>query len=308
MRFGLDFGGTNLKLGVFDESGETVVFSEFPLRDMKTSGDLLDNIMKTVKEFVAGYPLTVAGLAIKGMVDTRTGMVKDDIGAGLLLAGVDLREFFSRELKVPVAIDNDARAYAWGEYRFGAGKGSRVMVCMTLGTGLGCSLVSDAKPYEGSDPLGGVLGGHLTIDRNGPECLCGSRGCLELYCSAPALTQRITERFPKFSGESALRSYFHAYDEHDKKYREVLNEFQDNLALGVVNVIHAYGPDTVVIGGGVMKSSEIILPGLIERVHKRAWTVPRGSVGIYAAKLGNKAAALGAAFHPSIRKDVAKVE
>jgi glucokinase len=303
MRFGLDFGGTNLKLGVFDDDGDTKKFEELSVSDLRTNGDLIDNILKTVKHFVAGYHLTVAGLAIKGMVNTHTGVVEDDIGAGLLLAGIDLRGLFSRELGIPVAIDNDARAYAWGEYMFGAGKGSRVMVCMTLGTGLGCALVADGKPYEGSDPLGGVLGGHLTIDRNGPECPCGSRGCLELYCSATAFTRQVSERIPELSGGDTLRSFFLSYDKSNEVQRGLLEEFQENLALGVVNVIHAYGPDRVVIGGGVMKSSEIILPGLIERVRKRAWTVPRGRVGIFAAKLGNKAATLGAAFHPSIKGD-----
>jgi len=301
MRFGMDFGGTNLKLAIFTEDGGTVSFEELPIKSLIKDGAIIDGLVNTVVGFVAGHTIDAGGLAIKGMVDTRKGTVADDIGAGSLLAGMNVREIFSDALGVPVAMDNDARSYAWGEYLFGAGKGSRVMVCMTLGTGIGCSLVHGGKPYEGTDPLSGLLGGHITIDRNGPECPCGSRGCLELYCSATALKEEIRSRYPELNSGDSVPAFFDAAARKRLPYSILLNEFQENLALGIVNVIHAYGPDTVVIGGGVMKSNEIILPHVIEIVHKRAWTFPRKSVKIAASKLGNRSAVLGAAFHYTLQ-------
>jgi glucokinase len=172
---------------------------------------------------------------------------------------------------------------------------------MTLGTGLGCALVADGIPYEGSNLLGGILGGHISIDRNGIECPCGNRGCLERYCSATAFKERVVKAHPEFEKESEiLPNFFHALKQNQNKYQETLNAFQEDLAIGIVNVIHAYGPDVIVLGGGVMNSSEQILPGLIELVHKRAWTFPRDNVKLYPAELGNKAAALGVAFHPRL--------
>ena len=302
MRFGMDYGGTNLKAGLFDEAGEAVVFEQTPLRAY-TEGDLLANLVAYARRLTEGHGVTAGGLAIKGLVDPALGGVAEDIGEGELLAGRDLRAAFSDALGVPFAVENDARAYAWGEARFGAGRGARVMACLTLGTGVGCALVAHGRPYAGADPLGGILGGHLTIDRHGPECPCGSRGCLELYCSATAFAARVADAHPDLRGPAStdtLPAFFAALRAGRAEYRPTLDAFLDDLALGVVNVVHAYGPERVVIGGGVMNSADLILPGLEARVHRRAWTVPRGRVAVAAAALGNRAAALGAAFHPSL--------
>ncbi len=300
MRFGMDFGGTNLKAGVFTEAGESVVFEQTPLRTHRR-GDLLENLIVYALRLSGGYDLEAGGLAIKGLVDPEAGRVVEDIGEGSLLAGADLGSAFGQALGVPFAVENDARAYAWGEWRFGAGRGTEVMACLTLGTGVGGALVAHGAPYVGADPLGGILGGHLSIDRHGPRCPCGSRGCLELFCSATAFKAHLREAHPDLiGGTDILPRFFDAVRDEGTPYRATLDAYLDDLALGIVNVIHAFGPDLVVLGGGVMKSADLLLPGLNERVGDRAWTVPRGRVRVVAAELGNRAAALGAAFHPSL--------
>ncbi len=302
MRFGMDFGGTNLKAGVFTEVGESVVFEQTPLR-AHLQGDLLENLIVYALRLAGGYDVVAGGLAIKGLVDARAGRVVEDIGEGALLAGADLRGVFGQALGVPFAVENDARAYAWGEWRFGAGQGREVMACLTLGTGLGGALVAHGAPYAGADPLGGILGGHLSIDRHGPRCACGSRGCLEVFCSATALKARVQAAHPDLAAAGIgdlLPAFFGAVRRQGAPYQSTLGAYLDDLALGVVNTIHAFGPDLVVLGGGVMNSADCILPGLVERVDAGAWTVPRGRVGVVAAALGNRAAALGAAFHPML--------
>ena len=305
MRFGMDYGGTNVKAGLFAEDGGVVAFEQAPLRTF-TEGDLLANLVEHALRVAGGADLTAGGLAIKGLVDPGAGRVVEDIGEGSLLAGRDLRAAFGEALGVPFAVENDARAYAWGEWRFGAGRGTGVMACVTLGTGLGCALVAHGAPYAGADPLGGILGGHLSIDRHGPECPCGQRGCAELFCSATALAARVRDAHPGLAAADAARdadpllAFFGAVRDGDAAARATLGAYLDDLAIAVVNVVHAYGPERVVLGGGVMRSADLVLPGLTERVHARAWTVPRRSVGLAAAALGNRAAALGAAFHPSL--------
>ncbi len=298
-RFGMDYGGTNVKAGVFLEDGTVLRFEQKPLSEF-SSGELLENLLAFAAEVSRGHALQAGGFAIKGLVDSRKGTVEEDIGAGSLLAGIDLRAAFSGALGVPFVLENDARAYAWGEWLFGAGRGARVMACMTLGTGIGCAVVADGRPYRGAGQTGGLLGGHLSIDRNGPQCPCGNRGCLELYCSATALHHRLRELHPELAGKSedVLAGFFGHVREKDSRYESSFLEFIDNLALGVVNVVHAYGPDVVVVGGGVMKSADVILPPLVERVHRMAWTYPRGSVRIGSARLHERAAALGVAFFP----------
>lgn len=295
----MDYGGTNVKAGVFSEDGSVLEFREQPLAAVASGGELLDNLLTFARDVARGYALESGGLAIKGLVNSERGVVEEDVGAGSWLAGIDLRAAFSEALGAPWVIENDARSYAWGEWMFGGGRGAKTMVCMTLGTGVGCSVVAGGRPYRGGNQFGALLGGHLTIDRNGPPCPCGNRGCLELYCSATALHQQILERHPGLGTPAdSLAEFFTRVRHGDRQYTATFETFIDNLALGVVNVIHAYGPDVVVLGGGVMKSADVILPPLRGQVTRMAWTVPRGSVSIRPARLDNRAAALGVAFFP----------
>lgn len=299
MRLGIDYGGTNIKFGIFHDDASEVLFRQEKLSDFIEQGQLLDNLIDYTTSIVEDCPVEAGGLGIKGLVDPHRGIIHNDIGAGELLAGKDLRNAFKNALNIPFVIDNDARAYAWGEWRFGAGKGSNPMVCMTLGTGIGSALITNGKPYKGIDPSSALLGGHISIDRNGPPCPCGSRGCLESYCSAAAFNQRVKAAHRELADlAEPLPTFFNELRKGNTAYRATLNAFQKDLALGIVNLVHAYGPETVVLGGGVMNSSDLILPEVIEMVHNMVWTHPRRSVKIRAAVLGNRAAAIGMAFHP----------
>lgn len=297
MRFGMDYGGTNLKTGLFNEDGSVISFTEKKLADLIAPGNLLQNLINHSKNIIGNNKIECGGLAIKGLVNTSAGVVESDIGAGDILAGINLKEIFSNELGFPFFIENDARAYAWGEYKFGAGVGCNALACVTLGTGLGCALVINGKTYYGSDSSGGLLGGHISIDRNGPECTCGNIGCLELFCSATALSKKVKTQIPELKNEiEPLPQFFDFVKEGRSVPCAVFNEFIDNLSIGIVNIIHAYGPDVVVIGGGVLNSADIILPRLIPLVNKRAWTYPKNKVKLRCSKLGNNAAAIGVAF------------
>jgi len=300
MRLGIDFGGTNLKVGVFDQHGKVHAFHELKVSSINRN-NFAENLVREVADLVKPFKFEKGGFSSKGMIDTQAGMVLNDIGAGSLLVGVPIGQLFSEELGIPFTVDNDARAYALGEDQFGAGKPYNVTACMTLGTGVGCTLIKDGKPFIGSDPLTGLLGGHLTIDRNGPVCSCGSRGCLELYCSATALHKRIKLEMPIAGRLDPLPEFFRLGSVGSEPYAGLLKEFQSNLSLGIVNVIHAFGPEVVVLGGGVMKSAEMILPAVIEQVSAMAWTYPRKKVKILPSLLGNKAAAMGMAFHPVLK-------
>lgn len=297
MRFGIDYGGTNIKAGVFDENGLPIKFVAKKLTDFSSSGNLLENLITHAKNVIENNQIKSGGLAIKGLINTETGVLENDIGAGQLLAGINLKKAFADELGFPFTVENDARAYAWGEYKFGAGKGSKALVCMTLGTGYGCSLIADGKPYCGSDSSGGLLGGHISIDKNGPECSCGNKGCLELYCSATALNAKVKKVHSSLKDyEDVLPEFFNRVKLGEEEFLNTFNEFIDDLSIGIVNAIHAYGPDVVVLGGGVMNSADVILPPLTKLVHQRAWTVPKNKVEIKKSLLGNNAAAIGVAF------------
>lgn len=296
MRLGIDFGGTNVKFGLFNEDGSTHKFIVRKLSELMNGKGLLENFLDETKHFINGQKLRSGGLSIKGLIDRQTGRLLEDVGAADAFRGVNLREAFGARLNIPFAVDNDARSYAMGEWKFGAGRNLNSVIIMTLGTGVGCAAIINGKLFSSDSPVSGVLGGHLSIDRNGPDCPCGNKGCLELYCSASALEREVSNKFPELqNSENTLKAFFES-SVNNTAYKTVLNKFQEDLAIGIVNVIHAYGVDKVILGGGMMKSHEKILPELIPMVRKRAWTIPRGAVEILPAELGDKAACMGAAF------------
>ncbi len=298
MKLGLDLGGTNLKMGIFDESGEEQKFRNVPVSEIPDQGGLWQGILETAASFATSHRLSGVGLSIKGLV-ASDGTMCDDIGLAALFRGQNLKHSLQDRFGLPSRVVNDARAYGWGEYKFGSGKGSKVMICLTLGTGVGCSIVSDGKPWMGADPTGGILGGHISIDRNGPECACGNRGCLEGYCSAPALRERIVKAHSELVDEKdVLASFFSNIRKGEEAYKPVLEAWASDLTLGIVSLVHTCGADLVVIGGGVSESSDVYLPLVRDLVHQRAWTWPRGRTRIETAALDNRAAALGAAFFP----------
>lgn len=296
MRMGIDLGGTNLKTGLFDEDGSVVDKGTYPVSGLDNPYGLWESVCGSITGFQGNREITRAGLSVKGLI-SEEGVMCDDIGLGNLLRGINLKLDLESKLGVPVSVANDARASGWGEYRFGAGQGSTIMVCLTLGTGLGCSVVSHGKPWMGKDPTSGILGGHICIDRNGPECLCGNRGCFEGYCSATAFRNRVTDRHPGLAAEpDPIIAFFAVYKQDPATYFPVLKSWIDDMALGIVSLIHTTGADTVVIGGGLTESADQFLPALRQEVHKRAWTWPRCTVRIEIATLRTHAAALGAAF------------
>ncbi|MBI1938840.1 MAG: ROK family protein [Ignavibacteriales bacterium] len=297
MRIGIDFGGTNVKFGLFEENGTTNKFSVKKLVELKSSNNLLlFNLLEETKKFIGDEKISCGGLSIKGLVNRKTGALINDIGAANEFAGVNLQKIFSEKLSTPFVIDNDARAYAFGEWRFGTGRNFDSVIVMTLGTGVGCAAVIDGKLFGSENPTSGVLGGHISIDRNGDECACGSRGCLELYCSASAFEKKVLNTFPELNEKETPLKIFFDESEKNSEYKILLEEFRENLAIGIINIIHAYGIDKIILGGGLMKSHEKIIPGLIEIVRRRAWTVPKGNVEILPAQLEDKAACIGAAF------------
>lgn len=296
MRIGIDFGGTNIKFGLFEEDGSTYKFSVKKLVDLKNSNGLLLNLLEETKKFAGNENISCGGLAIKGLINRKTGELINDVGAANEFAGINLQKLFSLKLKIPFIVDNDARSYAFGEWKFGAGKNFNSVIVMTLGTGIGCAAVIDRRLFGSENPMSGVLGGHISIDRNGAECPCGSKGCLELYCSASALEKKVLNKFPELiEKENPLKTFFDESDSN-KEYKTVAYEFRENLAIGIINVVHAYGINRVILGGGLMNSHDKIIPALTGIVKRRAWTVPKGNIEILHSKLEDRAACIGAAF------------
>jgi glucokinase len=268
-----DLGGTRLKAGVV--VGERVEHIVAP--SLERPGDAQAVVAQMVdvgRSLAAGRPLLAVGAAVKGIVSAESGRILEVNEPLRSLSGLDLGAELRRAFGVAVAIENDARLFAYGELAYGAGRGVRNLVGVTLGTGVGVGVALDGVLLSGGRGVLGILGGHVSIDWQGPECDCGSRGCLELYVAGPRASELLSA---------------------DPVDSEALDRFTRALALGLVNLVHAYDPDVVVIGGGLAHRAELYLDGVREEVARRAWTIPRGRVRIELSALGEEAALLGAA-------------
>ena len=188
----------------------------------------------------------------------------------------------------------------WGEWAHGAGRGSCNMVCLTLGTGIGSGVVMGGRVLRGPRGVAGILAGHLTVQVDGPRCICGNLGCLEALIGTGGLI-RAAGLALATGRPSALRDgpldpvRIFAAAAGDAPAREVVRDFARRLGAGVVTMIHACDPDVVVPGGGMARAAPQFLPAVQAYVDAHDWTTPLGRVRVVPAALGDEAALVGMA-------------
>lgn len=225
----------------------------------------------------------------------------------LVWKNVPLIKTLKEELNLPVYVTNDANAAALGEYHFGAGKKYKSLVMLTLGTGVGSGIVFNGKLFEGN--LGaGVELGHEVIKIGGEKCTCGRKGCLEAYASATALIRQAQKAME--SDKDSLpwkltdgnkenvngKIVFDALREGDKTAEKVVKKYTEYLAAGVTNVINAFHPQAIVLGGGIRAAGDVFLTPLKSEVNRGIFGGTKfAPVEIVMARLGNDAGIYGAA-------------
>jgi glucokinase len=252
-------------------------------------------------------PISV-GIGSPGTVNTQTHIVQPPTPNLTAIIGVDLAGLIRGATGLPTAIDNDANCAAWGEYRFGAGRGIDNLICVTVGSGIGSGFIVDGRVFSGPTGSGGELG-HVTIDWDGPVCACGNCGCLELYTSAKAMLQTANEfadRDPegglgilrkRAGGELTITDLFLGAREGDIPSRRILDRSADYLARGILNGVNLFDPEAVVIGGGVADADTdgSWLAKVREGIHRHAFSAEGQNLKVGKAALGNDAGFVGAA-------------
>jgi glucokinase len=295
-----DVGGTRLKAGLV--SAQTLSsFSTINLDQRAKAGGALASVLHIGRRLLAEQQIDVVGLAIRGIVDPVSGTLLDVNGPLSEYIGQSIALPIAEALGVPVFLENDARMYALGELVCGAGRAYQNIVCLTLGTGVGCSVALERRILRGSRGVGGILAGHITVQVDGPSCTCGNRGCLEALIGTAALTQAIQEAL-RSEPSSLLRDspadpqqLFRAAAAGDALASILVERFTRHLGAGIVSLIHTYDPDVVILGGGILHASAQFLPGVQAYVDTHAWTLPRRRVKVVSAQLGDTAALLGIA-------------
>ncbi len=299
--YGIDIGGTTVKLAYFQETGTMLEAWEIPTVTENGGSRILPDIAASVKAHRAahaGDPIIGLGVGVPGPVD----------GNGQVLGCVNLgwgAFNIARELEaltgLPVRAGNDANVAAMGEYWQGGGAGYENMVMATLGTGVGGGIVLGGKLLHGTHGAGGEIG-HMVLDPTETEvCGCGKRGCVEQFCSASGLARLAKKRLGKDDAPSSLRAIpapvskdvFDAGKAGDPVALEILEQFYDYLGQFLGSLCSALDPQVVVLGGGVSKAGRILTDGIRPYFQKYAFRLV-ADIPITIAELGNDAGAYGA--------------
>ncbi len=298
-----DLGGTRIKAGIVRGTCVSSLQVE-PTDDREESAALaaLLRLGHRLMDTREGGDVTAVGVSVKGIVDPVGGVVRDVKERLVGLVGQPLAAILAREFGRPAVVENDARMYALGEWSHGAGHGHRNVVCLTLGTGVGSGVVLDGRLLRGPRGVGGIFAGHATVQVDGPPCTCGNVGCLEAVIGTAGFVRLADEAVTRDPSPSVLRHasrtpqhIFEAAARGDALASTLTHTFATYLGAGIVTAIHAYDPDIVVLGGGMMHSFAPFLPCVQAYVDAHAWTVPRGRVRIVPAALGDAAALIGVA-------------
>jgi glucokinase len=299
-----DLGGTRIKLGVVDARGVRahVTINAAARAGLTPQLDVIREALNALCARVGLNPRDAVGigLGLPCLVDAEQGRVLSAIDKYPDAADVKLQPWVAKSWGIPLRLENDVCFAALGEHRFGAARGVDNAVIMTIGTGIGTAAIIGGDLLRGVHGQAGCLGGHMTVVVNGAECVCGNRGCLETEAASWALP-RLVRRQPGYA-KSALSdadtvSFPDVFDtaaRGDTVARAVLDHCLACWSAGVVNLVHAYDPEIIVLGGGVLARQDIIVPHLQAYVARHAWT-PWGTPRVVAAAEPNEAALLGVA-------------
>jgi glucokinase len=306
LTIGVDIGGTKIAAGVVDEAGRLLMTT----RRETTASDpeaIESEVADAVAELRVEHAVEAVGVAAAGFIEARTGVVL--FAPNVAWRNEPVRDDLAKRIGLPVTVDNDANAAAWGEFRFGTAEAVRDMVLVTVGTGVGGGIVVDGQLVRGHVGVGGELG-HLRLVPDGRPCGCGNRGCLEQYASGSALERAGREVVRARTGRAARlgalcdhrpeelrgRMITRAAAEGDPAALELVNELGRWLGEGMAQIAAVLDPALFVVGGGVVAAGDLLIEptrrALAASLTARAY---RPEIGVQPAVLGDTAGMVGAA-------------
>ena len=301
--FGVDLGGTTVKIAYFDELGTMLAKWEIPTVVENGGGRILPDIAASIRQYIAQKTIDPAdiigvGIGVPGPVDSK-GVVNKciNLGWGVFNIAKDLSDLVG----FPVKAGNDANVAALGEYWKGGGKGCDNMVFVTLGTGVGGGIVVEGRLLHGAHGSGAEIG-HMVLNRDETiPCNCGKRGCVEQYCSATGIVRMAKEALAATTEVSRMHRFdpltckdiFDCAKAGDDLALQVLDRYYRCMGEFLANVCNVVDPDAVVLGGGVSKAGQVLLDGVRPYFDQYIFHAARGA-RFALASLGNDAGAYGA--------------
>jgi glucokinase len=298
---GIDIGGTKIAVALENQEGEQVSARRLPTEVDLGPERILENVSRALEEMLAetGANLTAIGIGCPGPID---------IERGLALSPTNLPQWIDFPLvgtlkdrfQVPTVLDNDANAAALGEYFYGAGRGFKDILYVTISTGIGGAIICEGRIHHGLGAGAGEVG-HTIVRHDGLRCLCGMRGCLETIASGLSIARRMKETLAALGGETTenldeitAETVVEMVKNGDRAALSIWDETIKFLAIGIGNAITLIAPEAVIIGGGVSEAGELLLEPLRREIAKNVTMVPIEKVQILKASLGSESGVCGA--------------
>lgn len=309
-KVGVDLGGTNIAVGVIDDEYNIIGRGKLKTNVPRPAKEIMADIVKAVRMAVEDTGITVddiesIGIGTPGSVNKKKGII--EYANNLDFNNVPAVEMINELIDAKVYLENDANCAALGEAIAGVGKGKKLFVAVTLGTGVGGGIINDGKVMSGCNEAGGELG-HMVIQMDGVPCNCGRVGCWEAYASATALVEQTREAMLK-NPDSKMweispsidcvsgRTAFDAIRAGDAAGSAVVEQYIKYVAVGTINIINIFQPEMICFGGGICNEGETLLAPLRKYVEQFRYSrYCATQTEICRAKLGNDAGIIGAAL------------
>lgn len=309
-RVGIDLGGTNIKAGIVNKQQEIIAQGSVPTNVQRPYQDIIKDMAELVQSLLQESHLKLddvegIGIGSPGTVDAKTGVVvySNNFDWENVPLAEELRKYFNYK----IAVSNDANCAALGEVKAGAARDYDNVVLLTLGTGVGGGVVVNGKIFEGGHAGGAELG-HTMLVRDGEQCTCGRKGCLEAYASATALIRQTKQaamehkdsKIYEYCGHDITKingkTVFDAAADGDEAAQEVVAGYISYLGDGIVDFVNIFRPDKVLLSGGVCNQGTNLTDPLNAYIRKYCFAGERGIIPeVVTATLGNDAGIIGAA-------------
>lgn len=301
---GIDLGGTKISTALSDFQGN--ILNNVVVKTKADEGQIavLNRIISTIelvidKEGISIDEIEAIGIGSPGPLNVRTGVIIET--PNLPFKNFNIKKSIEDKFKVSVYLDNDANVATIGEFMFGAGRGKKNLVFMTVSTGIGGGAIINGNIYRGST-FNALEIGHTTINPKGPKCNCGNIGCLEVLASGTAIGKRGQE-VAESEVKTSLKNYnkitsyevFLEAGKGDKEAKKIRDKALNYLGIGVANVVSIFDPEMVIIGGGVTQVGDILFERVRKVVNERCFKVMSDNCDIVPAALGTSAGVVGAA-------------
>lgn len=311
---GIDLGGTDIKAGLVDETGNLIAQYKKSTKAQNGGkavvgriGDLIQEILDSDAMKGRKDDLVGVGMGSPGLIDHDKGAITRPVNIPDWNYWISVRDIFQERFGLMTWVDNDANVAALGEALFGPGQGKSVVMALTLGTGVGGGIINNGEVFHGARGFAGELG-HIMVDPSGPVCGCGNEGCLETYVSATAIARYASEKIrvdhipsimkdmaKKNGGQVTAKMVNDAALQGDEVALGVCAHAGRGLGIGLSTLIVSFNPEIICIGGGASNMGDLLFDHARNEIKRRVFFYSHFNAPIVQAQLGEEAGSIGAA-------------